>query len=345
MAASMKDVAGLAGVSIKTVSNVVNQYPFVSESTRARVLEALRTLDYRPNMSARGLRTGVTNLIALAIPVLDEPYFGEIATQIVDAAQEHNWTVIIEQTAGERSREQVAAEGLRSNIVDGLIASPLAMTADDVADLAPQRPLVLLGERFARAGADHVAIDSVAAAYDATRHLLDLGRHRIAVIGAETRIGTAAMRVQGYQRALGEAGRTPDPKLSISVSPFHRTEGAHAMSLLLSRRQPPDAVFCVNDLLALGAIRTLITAGLRVPEDIAVIGIDDIEDGRFSTPSLSTIAPDKRAIATIAVDLLQQRIRGGDAGPPRDIVAGHRLMMRESTLGRSGAGSARGATG
>lgn len=338
MGSSMKDVAELAGVSIKTVSNVVNDYPFVSVGTRARVLDAVRSLDYRPNMSARGLRTGLTNLIGLALPVLDEPYFGEIAMHIVDAAAKHDWTVVIEQTAGERSREQVAAEGLRTNSFDGLIASPLAMTSEDVADLAPQRPLVLLGERFTRAAADHVAIDSVAAARDATNHLIGLGRRRIAVIGAETRIGTAATRVQGYQQALTAAGFTPDPRLRIKVSPFHRAEGAQAMSVLLSRRQVPDAVFCINDLLALGAIRTITQAGLRVPDDVAVIGIDDIEDGQFSTPTLSTISPEKRAIATIAVDLLQQRIRGGDVGPPRDIVAGHRLVLRESTIGavRSG---------
>ena len=143
MAASLKDVATLAGVSIKTVSNVVNNYPFVSDETRSRVTAALRTLDYRPNMSARGLRTGRTDLIALAVPALDEPYFAEIASLIVEAAQTRGWTVLIDQTAGDRSRERMAAEGLRSNLIDGSITSPLAMTADDVAHLARQRPMVL----------------------------------------------------------------------------------------------------------------------------------------------------------------------------------------------------------
>lgn len=333
MAVSLKDVARLAGVSIKTVSNVVNDYPFVSEETRTRVRAALDSLDYRPNISARGLRTGRTDLIALAVPALDEPYFSEIASLIVEAAERRGWTVLIDQTGGDRSREREIAEGLRSNLIDGCITSPLAMTAEDVARLAGQRPMVLLGERFTQAAADHIAVDSVSAACDATRHLIGLGRRRIAFIGAQTRIGTAAMRLAGYQSALQQAGLPVEENLIVRISPFHRTEGAAAMATLLRAGQPPDAVFCVNDLLALGAIRTLLTAGLRVPEDVAVIGFDDIEDGRFTSPTLTTISPDKQQIAEISVELLARRIRGGVSEPPVDVVAGHQLQLRESTAG------------
>ncbi len=333
MAASMRDVARLAGVSIKTVSNVVNDYPFVRDETRSRVRAALEALDYRPNMSARGLRTGRTDLIALAIPALDEPYFAELASLIVEAAQLRGWTVLIDQTGGDRSRERMAAEGLRSNLIDGSITSPLAMTAEDVAGLARQRPMVLLGERFTHAAADHIAVDSVSAARDATAHLIELGRRRIGFLGAQTRIGTAAMRLAGYQAALEQAGLPLDHELIVRISPFHRIEGAAAMATLLTVRNPPDAVFCVNDLLALGAIRTVLASGLRVPEDVAVIGFDDIEDGRFTSPTLSSICPDKQEIADISVELLARRIRGGADDPPVDVVAGHRLQVRESTAG------------
>ena len=333
MPAGLREVALLAGVSIKTVSNVVNDYPFVSADTRAKVMEALRTLDYRPNLSARGLRTGRTNLITLAIPAMDEPYFGELAALIVAAAEPRGWTVIINQTGGDRSRERRAAQGPGSDLLDGSIASPLALTVQDVAAIAAQRPLVLLGERFTYATADHVAVDSVTAARDATQHLIDIGRRRIAFIGAQTRIGTAATRLHGYRQALRAAGRPVDPNMVVRVSPFRRTEGARAMTTLLSLPHRLDAVFCVNDLLALGAVRTLLQAGVRVPQDVAVIGFDDIEDGRFSTPSLSTVCPDKLAIAETALDLLEQRIRGGEAGPARDVVIGHSLQIRESTVG------------
>jgi LacI family repressor for deo operon, udp, cdd, tsx, nupC, and nupG len=207
------------------------------------------------------------------------------------------------------------------------------MTAEDVARLARQRPMVLLGERFTHAAADHVAVDSVSAARDATRHLIGLGRRRIAFIGAQTRIGTAAMRLAGYQSALNEAGRGLDENLIVGISPFHRTQGAEAMATLLKAGQPPDAVFCVNDLLALGAIRTLLSTGLRVPEDVAVIGFDDIEDGRYTSPTLTSISPNKQEIAEVSVELLARRIQGGAAEPAVDVVAGHRLQLRESTGG------------
>ena len=334
MPASLKDVAARAGVSIKTVSNVVNGYEFVSDSTRVKVNAALVELDYRPNLSARSLRTGRTHVISLAVPVLDEPYFGEIASLIVKAAEKRGYTVLIDQTSGDLERERQVAEGIRANMIDGAIASPLAMTEHDVADLARHRPLVLLGERLVSSAADHVAVDSVRAADDAVTHLIGLGRRRIAFVGAEVSVGTGALRLQGYRNALTRAGRKVDNRLVIRAYPFRRAVGAAAAETLLSRKSPPDAIFCVNDMLAMGAIRTIIEHGLRVPDDIAVMGFDDIEDGRFSTPTLSTVWPDKQEIAELAVGLLHERIIRGDSPPAaRDVVATHRLELRESTLG------------
>ena len=333
MAVSLKDVARLAGVSIKTVSNVVNDYPFVSADTRSRVRAALETLDYRPNTSARGLRTGRTDLIALAIPALDEPYFAELAGLIVEAAARQGWTVLIDQTGGDRAREQLAAGGSRLHRIDGSIISPLALSSADVAELVRQRPMVLLGERFPHPSVDHVAVDNVQAAREATRHLIELGRQRIAFLGAQSRGRTGSVRLAGFRSALAEAGQRPDPGLVLRTGPFRRAEGAAAMARLLADRQPPDAVFCANDLLAAGAVRTLLSHGLRVPEDVAVVGFDDIAEARFSTPTLTSVAPDKREIAEQAVRLLCRRIREGSTAPPMDVVAGHQLRIRESSAG------------
>jgi LacI family repressor for deo operon, udp, cdd, tsx, nupC, and nupG len=333
VAVSLKDVARLAGVSIKTVSNVVNDYPFVSPDTRSRVRAALETLDYRPNTSARGLRTGRTDLIALAIPALDEPYFAELAGLIVEAAARQGWTVLIDQTGGDRAREKRAAGGSSFHRIDGSITSPLALSAADVGELVRQRPMVLLGERLAHITADHVAVDNVQAAWEATRHLIELGRQRIAFLGAQAQSRTGAVRLTGFRSALAEAGRRPDPALVVRTGPFRRAEGAAAMARLLADRQRPDAVFCANDLLAVGAVRTLLSHGLRVPEDVAVVGFDDISEARFSTPSLTSVAPDKREIAEKSVELLCRRIRDGYTGPPMDVVAGHRLRIRESSAG------------
>jgi DNA-binding LacI/PurR family transcriptional regulator len=327
----LKDVAALAGVSIKTVSNVVNGYLHVAPETRARVQGAIDQLGYIPNVAARQLRSGRSGVIALALPELQLPYFAEVAGRIVQAAERRSWTVLIDQTDGQADRERNLVAGLRRHAIDGLIFSPLALTGEEIAG-ADGTPMVLLGERVSHGPADHVAIDNTAAAADATRHLASLGRRRIAAIGAQDQPSavTAHQRLAGYRRALTEAGLSEDPELVVPAESFHRADGAVAMERLLALPEPPDAVFCFNDLLALGAIRTLLRRGLKVPGDVAVVGFDDIEDGRFSTPTLTTISPDTARIAEIAVELLAERI-GQTTEPPREVRVAHRLEIREST--------------
>lgn len=336
MRARLKDVAARAGVSLKTVSNVVHGYPYVTDETRARVQAAIEELNYRPNLSARSLRKGRSGILALALPRLDEPYFAELASWVIKAAEERSCTVLVDQTEGLRERELLAIGGIRPHLIDGLILSPLALGRDDLAQRSDTTPLVLLGERVFAGPADHVAIDNVAAARLATGHLLGLGRRRVAAVGAQSgETGqTGRLRLQGYREALVAAGIEPDPALVAPVPAFRRTEGATAVAELLDRGARPDALFCFNDLLALGALRVLFERGLRVPDDVAVVGFDDIEEGRFSTPTLTTVAPDKPQIAREAVDALLARIGSRDAGPPREVRAEVTLQVRESTAGR-----------
>ncbi|MER7459519.1 LacI family DNA-binding transcriptional regulator [Micromonospora sp. NPDC126480] len=325
----LKDVAERAGVSVKTVSNVVNGYVHVRPDTRARVEEAIAELNYRPNLSARNLRKGRTGVIALAVPELDIPYFAELARHVVVAAAELGWTVLIDQTGG--GREQERAAGIGDHMIDGLIFSPLALTADDLTFL-DGTPTVLLGERVDHGPADHVGIDNVAAARAMTAHLIGLGRRRVAAIGSQrTPEGASArLRLAGYAAALADAGIAYDEALVAPAPAWHRAVGAAAMRSLLDSGVRPDAVFCFNDTLALGALRALHEAGLRVPEDVALAGFDDIEDGRFSIPTLSTISPDKERIARLAVELLASRLRDRSA-PPRELPAPWALTPREST--------------
>ncbi len=330
----LKDVAERAGVSVKTVSNVVNGYVHVRPDTRARVEEAIAELNYRPNLSARNLRKGRTGVIALAVPELDIPYFAELARHVVAAAAELGWTVLIDQTGGGREQESVAAAGIGDHLIDGLIFSPLALTAEDLVGL-DGTPMVLLGERVDHGPADHVGIDNVAAAQAMTAHLVGLGRRRVAAIGSQrTPEGASArLRLAGYAAALADAGIAYDESLVAPAPAWHRAEGAAAMRSLLSSGVRPDAVFCFNDTLALGALRALHEAGLRVPADVAVAGFDDIEDGRFSIPTLSTISPDKERIARLAVELLADRLEGDRSAPPRELPAPWTLTTRESTTG------------
>jgi DNA-binding LacI/PurR family transcriptional regulator len=334
MAVSLKDVALAAGVSIKTVSNVVNDYPFVSPQTRAKVQSAISELGYRPNLSARRLRNGRTGLIALSLPEIAAPYFAELADAVVVAAERRGVTVLIDKTGGHRGHEQLTAAGFRDNLVDGTIASPLAMTAADVDRLGRNHPLVLLGERLAHVGVDHVAVDSVAAGRRATAHLIGLGRTVIAAVGTSDPISsTAALRLRGYHRARADAGLPIDPTLYGDVVWYHRTDGYRAMVRLLAERPDIDGVFCFNDLLAIGAMRALREAGRRIPEDVAVVGFDDIEECQYAAPPLTSVAPDKAAVADTAVDLLLERMDGTGPPEPREVFPPHRLAVRASTGG------------
>ncbi|GGS45878.1 LacI family DNA-binding transcriptional regulator [Streptomyces griseoviridis] len=344
----IKDVARHAGVSEKTVSNVINDYVHVSERTRRVVQEAIDHLGYKVNLAGRHLRRGRTGIIALVVPELDVPYFAELARHVIREAEQRSLTVLIHQTGADRDHELAALAGFGSTFVDGVILSPLALTADDLRDRAGAPPTVLLGELLEE-GADHVAIDNERAAREATEHLLGLGRRAILAVGGrdDAGLGTAEARTRGYRAALAAAGLAFDPAALLPVPSFRMPDGAEAVDRVLRAGARPDALLCLNDQLALGALRTLHEHGLRVPEDVAVIGFDNVEGGRFSVPTLSTVSPDKAAVARIAVDLLRRRMDEA-AGPapedsaaagvrsPQDLVVAHRLVLRESTEGAAG---------
>jgi LacI family transcriptional regulator, repressor for deo operon, udp, cdd, tsx, nupC, and nupG len=333
----LRDVAERAGVSIRTVSNVVNGYAPVADDTRRRVEEAVAALRYQPNLLARNLKRGRSGILALVVPELDVPYFAELARAVIAQARLHGYTVVVDQTDGEPERErELIMANARGALFDGVILSPMSLSQGELAERDSLMPLVLLGERSVTGGFDHVAIDNVTAAREATAHLFDLGHERVAAIGDQPyETGdTAQLRTAGFRLAHEQAGKSVDESLIVGCTRFHRQDGADAMATLLALPEPPTAVFCYNDLLALGAMRALLSRGLRVPEDVAVIGFDNIEDGRFATPSLSTVAPAKQQIAELAVDRLVARL-GADADePPSELWAEHRIEARESTLGR-----------
>lgn len=334
MAATLHDVARIAGVSIKTVSNVINDYPHIRPTTKQRVLDAIAELDYRPNLSARSLRSGRTGVIGLAVPELSLSYFAELADAVIRSAERHGVTVLIEQTGGDRAREIELLTSPRRQLTDGLIFSALGMDSDDSEYLRVGYPLVLLGERIFGGPTDHVTMRNVDAARAATEHLIALGRRRIAVIGAHEGevIGSAGLRLRGYREALEAAGIPFDPALIGYTTLWHRSNGADAMRALLASGVEFDAVFGLNDTLTLGAMRVLQEAGLRIPKDVAAIGFDDLDEAQYSLPTLTTIDPGREEIAETAVRVLLERIASTDlALPPREILADFRIVEREST--------------
>src|SRR5580692_3439277 len=311
MAVTLHDVALRAGVSIKTVSNVVNGYAHVSAVTRSRVEQAVAELGYRPNLSARNMRGGRSGILALAVPELGVPYFAELAQSVIRAAERQGFIVLIDQTEGRIDRERLVCRGIRSQLIDGLIFSPLALDSDELAARTDRIPMVLLGERISET-VDRVVIDNIEAARQ------------------------AVTRLAGYKSALADAGLPFRPELVAETPSFHRHDGAAAMAWLLDAGARPDAVFAFNDLTAIGVMRACYDRGVRVPADVAVIGFDDLEEGRYAVPSLSTISPDKDFIGQTAVRLLAARLaRPAQGGVQADeIIAPHRLEARESTMGR-----------
>lgn len=336
MAATLHDVANLAGVSIKTVSNVVNDYPHVKESTRTRVLQAIEELNYQPNLSARSLRSGRSGVIGLVLPELSLSYFGELADAVIAEAEKHGLVVLIEKTGADRDREIAVLTSPRMQLTDGLIFSPLGMGQQDAQHFEVDFPVVLLGERIFGGPVDHVTMRNVEAAKAATELLLQAGRRRIALVGAhvDEDVGSAALRTQGYEQALADAGIGVDPSLVRYTTLWHRSNGAAAIRDLLSDGVEFDAVFGLNDALALGAMRALQEAGLRIPDDVSVVGFDDIDEAQYTLPSLSTINPGREQIAALAVELLLARIRDGGGRPsePREVLVDFEVVVRESAV-------------
>ena len=333
--ATQLDVAKRAGVSRRTVSNVVNGYPYVSAEMKARVQAVVDELGYAPNLSARNLRHSRSGMIALVLP-FGVPYFAELAEFLVDEARARSYLVVIDKTDGDSERErEVVMATERAAAFDGVIFSPVGLHELELSQRPNSCPIVLLGQEIRGDAFDRVMIDNIAAAAAATEHLIGLGRRRIAFIAPRRghRGDTASDRAAGYRKALRGAGLTANRSLMVTAAGFRRQAGADAMTRLLSVDDPPDAVFCYNDPLALGAMRAVLQRGLRVPEDVAIVGFDDSEDGRFSTPTLTTIAQDKHQIARCAVELLVSRLEG-NTGPGVIRRADWQLITRESTLGR-----------
>ncbi|MEV6413816.1 LacI family DNA-binding transcriptional regulator [Kribbella sp. NPDC051718] len=347
MRATVKDVAKLAGVSPKTVSNVINGVVFVRPETRERVEQALVELDYVPNMSARGLRNGRSGMIGLALPDLLRPYSAEITHLVVELAHRRGWGVQIEQTAAEPKREFELLSKARAHLVDGLILNPVNLDDSAVMTAGPLPAVVLIGD-VDQDMVSQVAIDNVAAARDMTQHLLDQGFRRIAAVGTPEipsgssgtgRIGgstdapgtaAARLRTQGYREILAEAGIGPDPELEIGLDRWSPEGAAAVVGRYIDTHELPDAFFCFTDTIAFGALSALWQSGVAVPGDCGVAGFDNIGESQYTVPPLTTVDFDRRLFVESALDLLGERMADKDA-TPRRVMIPHRIITRAST--------------
>lgn len=333
--ATIQDVAKAAGVSPMTVSNVINDHPHVRLSTRAKVVKAMEELDYRVNVAARNLRAGRTFTIGLAVAEVDRPYWGQFAARVIEEAAAHNLRVLIEQTGRSKENELNALALSRNRMYDGLILSTVGLGAPDAEMLRVDYPVVILGERIFAGPLDHVAMANVDGARAATAHLVERGCRRVAAVVGE--IGNdpdaSSLRFAGYNEALEAAGIGSDPSLHVPIADLSLKGGREGIERLIASGVPFDGIFCVTDTVALGALRALHEAGIRVPRDVKLIGFDNLVEGEYSTPSLSTVDPDNAGMARMAVKLLVERIAAGSAGEkePTEFVSSFRVVARDST--------------
>ena len=325
----MKDVAVHAGVSTRTVSNVVNDFVHVSPQMRELVQRSLDALGYQMDYVARGLRSGRTGFVALVVPNLSEPYFAELAEAVIRAAQRKHLIVLIEATGGDPDVELSIMRGALATVADGVLLSSVSVTIQG----APDGPVVMLGEHAASPELPHVGIDNVAAARMVVEHLLEQGYRHIAALGVQD-TDTARQRYEGYRLALQAAGRKAAKALETPDHTWSPQAGYEAVLQMLKRRtRRPDAIFAFNDSLAIGALRGLQDHHISVPGDIAVAGIDNTTHAAFTSPPLTTIAPDLDELAHQALDLLNDQLAGRSTrhhqvGPTR---TSFRLIVRAST--------------
>ncbi|MFF7558182.1 LacI family DNA-binding transcriptional regulator [Streptomyces olivaceus] len=328
----MRDVAAAAGVSVKTVSNVVNGTGQVRDATGRRVRAAVEELGYRPNPLARGLNALATDTITLAVPGLGYGYCAPLVAEVFDLAEARGISVVVEPTGGERERELGVLRD-RSGLCDGVLLMPAAVTAADLAALPSGTPAVLLGAHLESSPLDTVAFQDRAAAEAAVRFLLECGARRVVLLGefGQSAAGAAAQRSAGHRRALEAAGHRQDPALVLRTPASSREAGHEAVRRLLAEGTGFDAVLALEDPLAHGALRALRSAGRDVPGQVQVVAFGNDEDAEYAVPSLTAVRADLRTMARHALDLLAARVRDG-AGGRRQVDIPFTIIQRESTI-------------
>jgi LacI family transcriptional regulator len=324
------DVARRAGVSITTVSHALSGNRPVAKATRARIERAVRELDYRPNAFARGLRTERSHTVALIIPDITNPYYPTLARGMQDAMLPGGYQIFVCNTDGRRDLERSFLADALHRRVDGIALAALATTDRMLGPvLRANLPMVSFGSTIEHSRVDCVRTDDVAGSKEATEYLIDHRYRPIGMIGGPPRMSPSDHRLQGYRAALRGARIRFDPRL-VAVGDFTRAGGAAAMREVLSRRITPRAVFCANDLMAIGGMDAIREARLRIPRDIALVGYDDIEAAGLVTPGLTTVVNPAYEMGHACGRLLLERMSGRHVGARREVVVPHRLIPRGS---------------
>jgi DNA-binding LacI/PurR family transcriptional regulator len=341
---TLTDIAAAAGVAPMTVSRVLNGSGYVSAETREKVLAALRKMNYRPNGLARALKRQRTETVGLVLGDIANPFAAELSRGVreVLAARGYNLFICVSEQS---AKEDLAAfDSLLDHRVDGLIVATRAskLGNDRLAEIVEAgTPVVAIGRDFRHPQADLVTADHLRGGYEAAQHLISLGHRRIGFIGVSLTSGLWLRRFQGYLEALREHGLPVEEELvagggASAEQPGYATEemGYEGMRQLLALREPPTAVFARNDFAAFGAMNAIKRAGLRIPQDIAIVGYDDVPLASHTSPPLTTVRQPTREQGRLAAELLLRRIESREPVAREERIFACELVVRESTVGR-----------
>lgn len=326
----MKDVARLAGVSVQTVSVVVNDKAVVAPETRNRILAAIDELGYRPQAVARSLRTGTTRTIGLMVADISNPFFARMADAVEDQAHAAGYNLILYNTHSDPEREQTYLQIAAQRWVDGML---FVTTTDELRGLhalqAAGIPVVAIDRIPRDYEGPHVILDNRTTGLLAAEHLLDLDHRDLVHICGPLDLRLSVERLESFESAVRERGFTPIPHV-VGDASWSCESGYQAMRTLLEGERRPTAVFAANDRLAIGAMRAIVEAGMRIPGDVSVMGVDDIELAAYQTPPLTTIRQSLRDVATLATRILLDLVNGTESRPSR-VVFEPELVVRQST--------------
>jgi DNA-binding LacI/PurR family transcriptional regulator len=334
---SIKDIAREAGVSHSTVSRALSDSPLVSDQTKAHVRRLASELGYSPDAQARSLVRGRTLTLGVVVTTIADPFIAEVVQGMESTAHDHGYSVILTSSSYEPEREIAAVDMLRSKRVDGVVVTSSRVGAVYLDHLERIGcPIVLINNHREDTGpyTFSITVDNQHGGGEATRHLTVNGHRRIAYVTGRGAHSSDAGRQEGYRRALAEAGIRFDPALVVQGD--GRSDGGErALLTLMNLQDRPSAVFCYNDMTAIGLLRAARAAGLSIPRDLAVVGFDDIPFAAFACPPLTTIAQPKFEMGRRAVEMVLELLNPAQPGQPAsDVVFRGQLIVRESS-GRS----------
>lgn len=328
--ANIEEVAREAGVSVATVSRVLNKSNVVAVKTRIKVESVIKKLNYEPNMLGRNLRRSESRMILALMPSISNPFYTKIVHGIEDIARKFGYSVLLCQTDSDLDREKIYINLLKQKLADGLISMDPTLDVGILKEVGNKYPIVQCCEYSKELDIPYVTIDNFNAGYKAVKHLLSIGKKRIAIINSDKRFLYARLRQQGYEKAIKEAGIEYKDEYVINGE-LDFESGQRGMKQLLSLEEKPDAVFLVSDVLAIGALKSIKEANLSVPEDIAIVGFDNIQFATMMNPSITTIAQPMYRIGCESCKMLIDKIKNKDTQID-NIIMDFELIIRESTM-------------